>query len=91
MDGPIEPRTLAQFPYRRVRVTCRWCPHRRGDYCVERMQARLGPGASLDAVIRLIMAGCPRPKAWGRRGPSQYLPWCRAAFEDLRQGRPPDR
>ncbi|WP_244032867.1 hypothetical protein [Methylobacterium sp. E-016] len=86
-----EPRTLRDFPYRRVRVACSWCPHRRGDYCVERMQARLGPGASLDAAIRLITAGCPRPKAWGLRGPSQYLPWCRASFEDLRHGRPPDR
>ncbi|WP_311274017.1 hypothetical protein [Methylobacterium sp. WCS2018Hpa-22] len=86
-----EPRTLGELPYRRVRVTCRWCPHRRGDYDTERMQARLGPGVSLDHVIRLITAGCPRPKAWGKLGPSQYLPWCRAVFDDLHHGRPPDR
>lgn len=40
-----EPRTLRDFPYRRVRVTCVWYPRRRGDYYVERMAARLGPGA----------------------------------------------
>lgn len=86
-----EPRSLADFPYRRVRMTCAWCPRRRGDYCVERMAARLGPGADLDTVLRWIARTCPRPKPWGKRGPSQYVPWCRAAYEDLRNGRAPDR
>jgi len=87
----LEPRTLWEFPYRRVRVSCTWCPWRRGDYCTERMLARLGPRASLDAVLTVLARSCPRPKPWGRRGPSQYIPWCRVAFDDLRHGRPPDR
>ncbi|AYO83133.1 hypothetical protein EBB05_13250 [Methylobacterium brachiatum] len=86
-----EPRGLADFPYRRVRVTCCWCPRRRGDYDTERLSARLGPGADLDTVLRWITRTCPRPKPWGLRGPSQYVPWCRAAYVDLQAGRQPDR
>lgn len=43
-----EPRTLGEFPYRRVRVSCVWCPRRGGEYDTERMVARLG--ASLEEV-----------------------------------------
>lgn len=86
-----EPRSLAEFPYRRILVTCTWCPRRRGDYDTERMAARVGPGASLDAVLLLVTRTCPRPKPWGRRGPSQYVPWCRARLDDLAHGRPPTR
>ena len=82
---------LVDFPYRRVRVACLWCPRRRGDYCVERMIARLGPGASLDAVLPAVTVTCRWPKAWGKRGPSQYVPWCRAYLLDLGTDRPPDR
>lgn len=45
-----EPRTLGEFPYRRVRVSCVWCPRRRGEYDTERMVARLGAGVSLEEV-----------------------------------------
>lgn len=86
-----EPQNLGEFPYRRVRVTCRWCPHRKGDYDTARMLARVGDRVSLDVLIAAFTASCPRPKPWGRRGPSQYLPWCRAVFDDLHHGRPPDR
>ena len=86
-----EPRNLSEFPYRRVVVTCSWCPWRRGDYDTARLVSRLGPGASLDAVLTAIARSCPRPKPWGKRGPSQYVPWCRATYDDLRHGRPPDR
>lgn len=82
---------LGSFSYRRVRVTCVWCPRRRGDYCTERLIARLGAQASLDEVMRHITASCRWPKPWGVRGPNAYRPWCRAAFEDLQQARPPDR
>ncbi|GJD81458.1 hypothetical protein GCM10007886_32430 [Methylobacterium gregans] len=85
------PRTLGAFPYRRVRVTCVWCPRRRGDYDTERMVARLGAGASLEAVLVHVTRTCPRPKAWTVRGPNQYLPWCRAVLDDVWHGRPPDR
>ena len=47
-----EPRTLADFPYRRVGGTCCGCPRRRGDYDTGRLSARLGPEADLDTVLR---------------------------------------
>lgn len=86
-----EPKNLREFPYHRIRVSCRWCPHRRGDYDIERMLARIGPQVSLDALLAAISASCPRPKPWGQRGPSQYLPWCRGVYDDLHNNRPPDR
>ena len=87
MTGETEPRTLAQFPWVRVRVSCTWCPRRRGDYSLARLAERHGAGVSLDDLLRRLTATCPRPKPWGKRGPSQYLPWCRAVFTDLYEGR----
>lgn len=84
------PRCLGEFPYRRVRLVCPWCPRRRGDYDTERLIARLGPRASLEEVL-LALVVCRWPKAWGRRGPNQYTPWCQARFVDLGSRRPPDR
>ncbi|GJD97435.1 hypothetical protein OCOJLMKI_4666 [Methylobacterium iners] len=91
MDDGDGPSSLGAFPYRRVRVTCVWCPRRRGDYCVERLIARHGAGVSLDEVLRRITATCRYPKPWGRRGPNKYHPWCRAQFSDLGTGKPPNR
>ena len=87
MDGP---RTLRAFPYRRVRVTCVWCPRRRGDYDTERMVARLGANATWEEVLLHVTRTFPRPKAWLVRRPSQYVPWCRALLDDVWCGRPPD-
>ena len=56
----------------------------------ERLIARLGPRASLEEVL-LALVSCRWPKAWHVRGPSQYVPWCRARFADLGSRRPPDR
>jgi hypothetical protein len=55
------------------------------------MIARLGPNASLDAVLLAVTVTCRWPKAWGKRGPNQYVPWCRAYLVDLGTDRPPDR
>ncbi len=85
------PRTLGAFPYRKVVIVCPWCPRRRGSYVTERLIARLGPRASLEEVLLALVTNCRWPKAWGKRGPSQYVPWCRARFADLGGRRPPDR
>lgn len=90
-DGMGEPSSIGAFPYRRVVVTCAWCPRRRGSYDTERLIARLGAGTSLDDVLRVLVTRCRWPKPWGVRGPNMYRPWCRARFEDLAMGRPPDR
>jgi hypothetical protein len=91
MDRMDSPRTIGAFAYRRVRVTCVWCPRRRGDYDTDRMIARLGPAATWEEVLLFVTRTCPRPKAWLKRGPSQYVPWCRAVLDDVAYGRPPDR
>lgn len=69
-----EPRTLGEFPYRRVRVSCVWCPRRRGEYDTERMVARLGAGASLEEVLLLVTRSGPRPKGWLVRGRRSTCP-----------------
>lgn len=86
-----ESRCLGEFPYRRVVLVCVWCPRRHGSYDTERLIARLGAGVSLDEVLHRLVTGCRWPKPWGVRGPNQYAPWCRAMYQDLEMGRPPDR
>lgn len=84
------PRCLGVFPYRRVRLVCPWCPGRRGDYCVERLTARLGPRATPEDVL-VALVRCRWPKPWHVRRPAKYTPWCRARFAELGGKRPPDR
>ena len=86
-----EPSNLGAFPFRRVVVTCAWYPRRRGAYYTERLIARLRAETSLDNALRVLVTRCRWPKQWGVRGLSQYAPWCRARFEDLAMGRPPNR
>ncbi|BAQ45876.1 MULTISPECIES: hypothetical protein [Methylobacterium] len=81
------PRTLGAFPYRRVVIVCPWCRERRGSYDTERLIARLGPGASLEDVL-LALVAYRWPNAWNKRGPSPYVPWCRARYADLGSRRP---
>ncbi|OAS22553.1 hypothetical protein [Methylobacterium platani] len=72
-DGMQVARTLGEFPYRKVVLTCPWCPRRHGSYDTERLITRLGPRATLEEVL-LALVSCRWPKAWGRRGPNQYTP-----------------
>ncbi|WP_156383938.1 hypothetical protein [Methylobacterium sp. Leaf456] len=49
---------MGEFPYRRVRLFCPWCPRRRGSYDTERLIARLGPRATLEDVLVALVVGC---------------------------------
>jgi hypothetical protein len=57
--------TLAEWPYRMVRLACDYCP-RRGQYRKETLLARFG-GEVLMPDVRHLIAQCPRKDAPGRR------------------------
>lgn len=73
------PTRLSDYPYVIVRVSCMFCPHRRGIYRLARLAERFGAEASLDEVRSAITAGCPRHCARG----NQYVPRCHAWFTDI--------
>lgn len=80
---------LSQYPYVRVRIRCRHCPRRRGDYALARLAERFGAEAAVEDVLYALTRRCrwqvpPRTK---RR---KYVPYCRAYFPDLDGGPDPD-
>jgi hypothetical protein len=55
--------TLAEWPYRMVRLACDYCP-RKGQYRKETLIARFG-GDVLMPDVRHLIAECPRKDAPG--------------------------
>jgi hypothetical protein len=69
------PPTLAEWPYRMVRLACDHCP-RRGQYRKDTLIARLG-GDVLMPDVRHLIAQCPRKDAPGAA--------CGVYYADLRE------
>ena len=84
MPPPV-PRTLAEYPWVEVNVSCKLCA-RRGRYRLARLAARYGPEQTLDGLLADLAHGCPH---W-RSKPRQYEVRCGARFEDLDRLRPHD-
>jgi hypothetical protein len=81
---------LHQFPYVRVRIACRHCPHKRGDYSLARLAERFGADADVEMVLFELTRACKWqvPPATKHR---KYEPYCRAYLRDLDGGREPDK
>ena len=84
MPPPV-PRTLADYPWVEVNVSCKLCA-RRGRYRLARLAARYGPDQTLDGLLADLAHGCP----YWRSKPRQYDVRCGARFEDLDRLRPAD-
>jgi hypothetical protein len=84
MPPPV-PRTLAEYPWVVVTVSCKLCA-RRGVYRLARLAARYGPDQTLDGLLADLAHGCP----YWRTKPRQYEVRCGARFEDLDRPRPVD-
>ena len=82
---PSLPRTLADYPWVEVNVSCKLCA-RRGRYRLARLAARYGPDQTLDGLLADLAHGCP----YWRSKPRQYEVRCGARFEDLDRLRPAD-
>ena len=82
---PPVPRTLAEYPWVVVTVSCKLCA-RRGVYRLARLAARYGPDQTLDGLLADLAHGCP----YWRSKPRQYEVRCGARFEDLDRPRPED-
>jgi hypothetical protein len=67
--------TLAEWPYRMVRLACDYC-HRRGQYRKETLIARFS-GDVLMPDVRHLIAECPRKDAPGAA--------CGVYYSDLRE------
>jgi hypothetical protein len=81
------PKTLADYPFILVRLSCDLCP-RRGRYRLARLVARFGADADLDQVRRELARPCHRLENKG----TAMRPGCRVEYSDLRYGsqRSPD-
>ena len=84
MPPPV-PRTLAEYPWVVVTVSCKLCA-RRGVYRLARLAARYGPDQTLDGLLADLAHGCP----YWRTKSRQYEVRCGARFEDLDRLRPVD-
>lgn len=84
----MQPRSLSEYPYVRVRIRCPHCPKRRGVYALARLAERFGAEADLAAVLVELTRSCRYQVPVGTKR-RQYVPYCRAYFPDLDQGGPP--
>ena len=82
---PTPPRTLAEYPWVVVSVSCKLCA-RRGVYRLARLAARYGPDQTLDGLLADLAHTCP----YWRTKPRQYEVRRGARFEDLDRPRPED-
>ena len=73
------PEQLCDYPFFTVRVTCTFCPWRRGRYRLARLAERYGAHITLDELVIELSKNCPRRRARG----SQYVPKCHAFLADL--------
>lgn len=70
MPPPV-PRTLAEYPWVEVNVSCKLCA-RRGRYRLARLAAHYGPDQTLDGLLADLAHGCP----YWRTKPRQYEVRC---------------
>lgn len=75
------PKRLVDYPYPKVRLSCRLCPYRRGFYDLQRLVFRFGPNADLDSVRRFLAKPCHRLRIKGKA----LNPGCMVDYPDLRR------